>query len=99
MSPASNGVLIVCDPRKPGRPRQADGQAERLATRLLARDATYAAKVTQVRRYQARLRGQLSARSWRLYLLLEEAEVGRWTYALERVANFAVTSRKRSRRR
>lgn len=70
--------------------------AEAAALKVLARDANYAAKVAHVRRRQARLRGQLSARAWQAYLRLEEAEIERWSYALERVARWATASRRRA---
>jgi len=91
-------VLVVSDPNKRPATRKPNEQAERVVTRLLARDAAYAAKVARVRRYQARLRRQSSQPSWRLYLQLEEAEVGRWTHALERVVSWALAFRSKARR-
>ena len=80
--------------------RQADAEPpERLASRLLAGDPAYAAKVARVRRCQTRLRAQLSTPGWRLYLRLEEAEVDRWTHALDRVASWALASKTKTRRR
>jgi hypothetical protein len=95
----ADAVLMVRDRKRPRSASQADEQAERVTTRLLARDAAYAAKVARVRRYQVRLRGQLSRRSWRIFLQLEEAEVERWTHALDRVVRWALVARKRRRRR
>src|SRR4051812_36199685 len=83
-------LLKVSDRRKPRPASQIDEQTERLAARLLARDAAYAAKVARVRRCQVRLRGQSSRRSWQLYLQLEEAEIERWAHALERVVRWAL---------
>jgi hypothetical protein len=65
--------------------------------RVLGDDAAYARKVARVRRYQRRLRGRLDAPSWQLYLHVEEAEIGRWTYALERVVERLRRPRRRSR--
>jgi hypothetical protein len=74
----------------------ADADAGELAVaRLLSRDAAYAAKVKRVRRYQARLRARLSKRGWQAYLQLEEVELARWAHALERVARWAVSRRRR----
>jgi hypothetical protein len=86
--------------------RVADGQKKRAAlvgadagelavARLLSRDAAYSAKVKRVRRYQARLRARLSKRGWQAYLQLEEVELARWAHALERVARWAVSRRRR----
>jgi hypothetical protein len=97
-SPGADRVLMLSDPKKRSVSRKPSEQAERVVARLLARDAAYAAKVARVRRCQARLRGQSSPLSWRLYLQLEEAEVGRWTHALERVASWALASRSKARR-
>jgi len=96
--PATDRILVLSDPNKRRAARKVDEPAERLVSRLLARDAAYAAKVAQVRRYQTRLRGQLTQLDWRLYLKLEEAEVGRWTHALERVARWALAFKSRARR-
>jgi hypothetical protein len=84
--------------RKRAAPIGAD-PGELAAQRVLARDATYAAKVKRVRRYQARLRRQLSARGWQAYLQLEEAELDRWSHAFELMARWAVALRRRSQRR
>jgi hypothetical protein len=70
-------------------------QAEAAALRALARDLDYAAKVARVRREQARLRRHVSPRGWQAYLRLEEAEIERWSYAIERVARWAAASRRR----
>jgi hypothetical protein len=56
--------------------------------RVLGEDPAYARKVARVRRYQRRLRGRLDVSSWHLYLQVEDAEIGRWTYALERVVDW-----------
>jgi hypothetical protein len=93
---ASPQILTVADRRKLPRVRESDPIVEMLG-RVQRTDATYAAKVARVRRYQARLRSELSSRAWLLYLKLEEAEVDRWGYALDRVATWA--SRKRVRGR
>jgi hypothetical protein len=97
-SPGADQVLMLSDPNKRSVARKPNEQAERVVARLLARDAAYAAKVARVRRYQARLRGQSSQLGWRLYLQLEEAEVARWTHALERVAGWALAFRSKARR-
>lgn len=103
----SAGLFRLSDSRKPRRAasaeraseRSAHDRAARLIARLLADDRVYARKVARVRRYQARLRGRLLPASWRIYLQLEEAELGRWLHALERVAEWAVARRRRPRRR
>lgn len=88
-------VWRVADGQKK-RAAPADADAGELAVaRLLSRDAAYAAKVKRVRRYQARLRARLSKRSWQAYLQLEEVELARWSHALERVARWAVSRRRR----
>lgn len=102
-----NGALV---PPLPQLWRVADGarrrafstpgdSGEQAAQRVLARDPTYAAKVKRVRRYQARLRRQLSAPAWQAYLQLEEAEIERWAYAFERVARWALGVRRRTQGR
>ena len=63
--------------------------------RILRADTTYARKVAAVRRYQKRLRGRLSPADWRLYLELEDAEIGRWSHALGKVALWALGPRGR----
>lgn len=88
----------VADAKKRASPPRADAH-ELVVQRLLARDAAYAAKVKRVRRYQARLRGQVSARGWQAYLLLEEAELARWSHAYERVVRWALVVRRRAQRR
>ena len=91
---APGGVWGVAESSK-RRPRARPAEQAEAALRALARDATYAAKVGRVRRHQARLRSQLSAGAWQAYLRLEEAELERWSYALERVARWAGSARRR----
>jgi hypothetical protein len=88
----------VSDSRK-ARASRGEGRAERLVARLLRDDAAYARKVAAVRRHQKRLQGRLSAAGWLLYLQLEEAEVGRWSHALDRVAQWALGKRPNARKR
>jgi hypothetical protein len=89
----------VSDSRKPRRAPLLEGRTERLIARLLQGDAAYALKVAAVRRYQGRLRGRLNGPSWQLYLQLEEAEIGRWSYALDRLARWALAKRPKPRKR
>ncbi|HKY35752.1 MAG TPA: hypothetical protein VJN18_07435 [Polyangiaceae bacterium] len=89
----------IADSRKPRRSAALAERTDRVFARVLGGDERYAAKVALVRRYKRQLRAGLSARSWQLFLKLEEAEIGRFTYALERLVGWAVTQRKRSRRR
>jgi len=88
----------VSDSRK-AQASRVEGRAERLVARLLRDDAAYARKVAAVRRHQKRLQGRLSAADWLLYLQLEEAEVGRWSHALDRVAQWALAKRPSPRKR
>jgi hypothetical protein len=81
-------LLHLSDSRKQRRePPSTDG-VERVLARVLGEDPAYARKVARVRRYQRRLRGRLDVPSWHLYLQVEDAEIGRWTYALERVVDW-----------
>ena len=95
----SGPLWRVADSRKRRVERAGVEASEQAVARLLSRDAGYAAKVKRVRRYQARLRGQLSQRGWQAYLQLEEAELARWGHALECVARWALAVRRRARRR
>jgi hypothetical protein len=95
----ANAVWWVAEPTKKRPPARPAEQMEAAALRALARDVDYRAKVAQVRRHQARLRRQLSARAWQAYLRLEEVEIERWSYALERVVRWATASRRRAQRR
>jgi hypothetical protein len=90
--------LKVSDSRK-ARASRGEGRTERLVARLLRDDTAYARKVAAVRRHQKRLQGRLSAAGWLLYLQLEEAEVGRWSHALDRVVRWALANRPKARKR
>jgi hypothetical protein len=68
-------------------------RVERLLARLFAGDPEHRRLARRIRRRQLRLRGALSASAWLLYLLLEEAEVGRWTYVVDRLAERALSVR------
>jgi len=92
-------VWWVAEPSKKRPQSRPTEPVEAAAFRALGRDVNYAAKVSRVRRRQARLRSQLSARAWQAYLRLEEAEIERWSYALERVARWAASSSRRARPR
>lgn len=93
----------VSDSRKraqrAGAGTRAEARAERLVARILEADATYGRKVAAVRRAQKRLEGRLSAEDWQLYLELEEAEIGRWSHALSKVAKWALGSRRKGGKR
>ena len=95
----AGSVWWVADPSKKQKQARPAEVVEAAAWRALSRDVNYAAKVSRVRRHQARLRSQLSARAWQAYLRLEEAEIERWSYALERVARWAASSRRRAQPR
>jgi hypothetical protein len=95
----ARSLVRVGDSRKLRRSASLAERTDRVFARVLGGDARYAAQVAQVRRYKRQLRARLSARSWQLFLEVEEAEIGRFTYALERVVDWAVTQRRRSRRR
>jgi hypothetical protein len=95
----ASALWWVAEPGKKRPQARPAEQAEAAALRALGRDVDYAAKVARVRRHQARLRRQLSARAWQAYLRLEEVEIERWSYALERVARWAASSRRRAQRR
>jgi len=88
----------VSDSRKKKQRAPLEGRVEQLIARVLRDDPSYARKVASVRRHQKRLRGRLSIPSWQLYLQLEEAEMGRWTHALDRVATWALAQRRRTRK-
>jgi hypothetical protein len=90
-------LFRLADSRKQRRADPVADPVERVLTRALGDDPAYARKVALVRRYQRRLRGRLDAPSWQLYLQVEEAEIGRWTYALERVVDSLRRPRRRSR--
>jgi hypothetical protein len=96
-APVGTPPLHVSDSRKlrkSSRPRE---DVEGVLARVLGDDPNYARKVARVRRYQRRLRSRLSEPSWQLYLRVEEAEVGRWAYAWERLVAWALERRRRSR--
>jgi len=92
-------LFKVSDSRKKRLQAQPDGASERLIARILDNDPIYALKVASVRDRQRKLRRRLSPSAWRAYLELEEAEIGRWTHALDRVAQWALAKRSRARKR
>jgi hypothetical protein len=92
-------LFKVSDSRKKRLQAQPDGASERLIARILEKDPIYAVKVANVRDRQRRLRNRLSQTAWRAYLELEEAEIGRWTHALDRIAQWALAKRARPRKR
>jgi len=92
-------LFKVSDSRKKRLQAPPDGAGERLIARILEKDPIYAVKVANVRERQRRLHSRLSQTAWRAYLELEEAEIGRWTHALDRVAQWALAKRARPRKR
>jgi hypothetical protein len=92
-------LFKVSDSRKKRLQAPSDGASERLIARILDHDPIYALKVASVRDRQRKLRRRLTQTAWRAYLELEEAEIGRWTHALDRVAQWALAKRSRARKR
>ena len=86
-------LFSVNDSRKDAAWRRRE-RVERLLARLFAGDAEHRRLARRIRTRQLRLRGALSASAWLLYLLLEETEVGRWTYVVDRLAERALSVRK-----
>ena len=89
--PASAGVLHVSDSRKSSAYRRRE-RVERLIARLFAEDSEHRRHAQRIRARQLELRGALSVSAWQLYLLLEEAEVGRWTYVVDRLAERVISA-------
>ncbi|HTA93450.1 MAG TPA: hypothetical protein VK745_27920 [Polyangiaceae bacterium] len=71
---------------------------ERLIASVLARDSLHLRQAVGIRSRQNRLKLRVSPAAWRLYLLLEEAEVERWSYVIERVAERVLVPRRGSRK-
>lgn len=69
------------------------------AERLLRRDPVYRRRVREVLERQRKLRKRVDAAGFRAYLELEEAEVARWSYALDEVMVWAFQRGRRERRR
>ncbi len=94
-----NPALYVCESRKP-RKRWAEAeQLDLLVSKVLSGDALYRRHCQRIISLQARLKLRVSRSAWVLYLYLEEAEVERLTYALDRVAAEARARGRRSRGR
>ena len=89
-------VLRVADSRRQPAWGKRVERVERLVYRLLSSDPDHRRNAERVRKYQARLRRALSRSAWRLYLLLEEAEVRRWTHVVDRLAERALLARRRT---
>ena len=89
-------LVRVFDSRKARRSAAPNERIETVIEDVLSKDAGYRRKSTRILLYQERLRGQVSGRAWKLYLLLEEAEFERWTYALDRLAEWAIKFRRPS---
>lgn len=93
-------MLRVADRQKPRRASPAaprpDEEVEAILARVLGTDRSYARQVARVRSCQRRLQQRLDAASWQAYLRLEEAEVGRWAYACERLVVWALERQRRA---
>jgi len=93
----SPGPLRLCDSRKKRHPTASDEQLESLITGILGEDLHHRRHSRRIRTRQQRLKRRVSEPAWKLYLLLEEAEVERLTYALDRLAERALATRRKPR--
>jgi hypothetical protein len=89
----------VSDSRKARAWSRQEERVERLIARLFANDPQHRQHAKRIRTRQLRLKRALSGPAWRLYLLLEEAEVGRWTYVVDRLAERAILVARKRRSR
>jgi hypothetical protein len=92
------GILHVSDSRKSSAFRRRE-RVERLIARLFADDPEHRRHAQRIRSRPLRLQRALSLSTWRLYLLLEEAEVARWTYVVDRLAERAIAAPRPLKRR
>ncbi len=93
-SPGLPVPLRVCDSRKRRLHATDSEQIELLIQELLDGDLLHRRQSERIQSHQRRLKLRVSAPAWRLYLLLEEAELRRWTYLLDRVAEQALPRRR-----
>ena len=92
-------VHRVFDRSRPQYRRAPRGPLSATVENLLERDAAHQRHLRNVRRRQRVLRGSVNRIGWRAYLELEEAEFDRWTYAIDRVARWALARGRRERGR
>jgi hypothetical protein len=91
------GRLRFYDSRKRRRPNASAEQLEALIAGILSEDPQHRRHARQIRTRQHRLKRRVSQPAWKLYLLLEEAEVERLAYALDRLAERALIGRRKPR--
>jgi hypothetical protein len=91
------GLLRFYNSRKKRHPTASDEQLETLIAGILGEDLHHRRHSRRIRTRQARLKRRVSEPAWKLYLLLEEAEVERLTYALDRLAERALSTRRKPR--
>ncbi len=95
----ATALLRVCDFRRARRPNPSVEEIESLIAKVLGDDLRRRRYSQRIRLLQGQLRHYVNGPTWRLYLSLEEAEVQRWTYMLDRLAEWTLTSRRRRVRR
>jgi hypothetical protein len=93
----SPGPLRFYDSRKKRHPTADDEQLESLIAGILGEDPQHQRHSRRICTRQERLKRRVSRPAWKLYLLLEEAEVERLTYALDRLAERALAARRKQR--
>lgn len=91
------GPLRFYDSRKKRHPTASVEQLEALIAGILGEDLQHRRHSRRIRTRQHQLRRRVSQTAWKLYLLLEEAEVERLTYALDRLAERALATRRKPR--